>query len=229
MFQEESFVMNSKVLLAALVCVSCYTASASAERQWTQVDQSVQLLESIGERAEARAVRAELAARAPIPHADVVKKFKELDVLVDAGPASLPKVIAFINQLTTTLQAGASDLTSWAVHELAELKVLAQAGNHAGLEAELHKMIDALTAAPLTRPVVLAWLKKLDALVDAGNCAGAVKMIEAYEHDVLDPNSAPLASWTCDRLDAMLVPLRKNDAAGADKLLKVMIAELSKP
>lgn len=222
-------VSMSKVLLVSILTASAHAALAGTPRELTQLQHNVQLLESIGERTEAQVLRAELAARAPMPHADVVKKFKELDTLAHGGAAALPKVVAFINQLSTTLQAGPSDLSAWALHECEELKELAQAGNHAALDAELHKIIAMLTAAPLTRPVVLAWLKKLDPLVDAGNCAGAIKMIEAYEHDVLDPNSAPLAGWTCDRLDAMLVPLKKNDAAGADKLLKVMIAELSKP
>lgn len=218
-----------KVLLVALVCASCDTATASAQHEWTRVRQSVPLLESIGEHAEARAVRAELAARAPMPHADVVKRFKDLDVMVHGGPANLPKVITFIGLATTALQAGPSDLSAWAIHELEELKGLAQAGQHAALDAELHKIIAALTAAPLTKAVVLAWTKKLDVLVDAGNCAAAVKLIEDYEHDVLDPNSAPLGHWACERLDGILVPLKKNDAAGADKLLKALIADLSKP
>lgn len=218
-----------KLVVVAVACAFIQSADASAQREWTQMQRNVHILASIGELAEAQVARAELAATVPMPHADVVKKFKELDVLVDVGPANLPKVIAFINQLSTTLAAGPSDLTNWAIHKLAELKNFAQAGNHAALETELHKIIATLTATPVTKAVVLAWTKKLDVLVDAGNCAGAIKMIEAYQHDVLDANSAPLAPWACGRLDGILTLLRKNDTAGADKLLKVMIADLSKP
>lgn len=218
-----------KNLLIASFCVATASSLVAAERPSHIASVHRQILEAIGERAEARALEAESAAQRAIAHADVVKKFKELDVLVDVGPANLPKVLAYINQFTTALAGSVSDLTAWTVHELNELKGIAQAGNHAGVEAELHEIIAKLTAAPLTKPVVLAWLKKLDPLVDAGNCAGAIKMIEAYEHDVLDPNAAPLAGWTCDRLDAIVVPLKQNNAAAADKLLKVLIADLSKP